>query len=96
MSGLKYIVPTLNQLHSKVKDSFGVQPCIFQARSVLAQLQQKDCITISPTGSGKTLMFWMPLLFNDNGITIVVTALNILGEKNVAELEKLSISAHDG
>jgi superfamily II DNA helicase RecQ len=55
-------------------------------------LQQKDCITISPTGSGKTLTFWMPLLFNDNGIIIVVTALNILGEKNIAELEKLSIS----
>ena len=32
-------------------------------------------------------------MFNDNGIIIVVTALNILGEKNVAELEKLSISA---
>jgi len=93
MSGLKYIIPTFNQLHSKVKDSFRVQPCIFQAHSVLAQLQQKDCITVSLTGSGKTLTFWMPLLFNDNRIIIVVTALNILGEKNVTEIEKLGISA---
>ena len=32
------------------------------------------------------------MLFNDNGIIIVVTALNILGEKNIAGLEKLGIS----
>ena len=93
MSGLKFTVPTLDELRSKVQNSFGVQPCIFQARSALAQLEQKDCITISPTGSGKTLTFWIPLLFNDDGIIIIVTALNILGEKNVAELEKLGISA---
>ncbi|KAF8232106.1 hypothetical protein L208DRAFT_1273804, partial [Tricholoma matsutake] len=68
-------------------------PCIFQAHAALAQLEQKDCITISPTGSGKTLMFWIPLLFNNDGIIIIVTALNILGDKNVTELEKLDISA---
>jgi superfamily II DNA helicase RecQ len=93
MSGLKFTVPTLDDLRSTVQNSFGVQPCIFQARSALTQLEQKDCITISPTGSGKTLTFWIPLLFDDDGIIIIVTALNILGEKNVAELEKLGISA---
>jgi superfamily II DNA helicase RecQ len=46
-----------------------------------------------PTGSGKTLTFWIPLLFNNNDIIIIVTALNILGDKNVEELEKLDISA---
>jgi superfamily II DNA helicase RecQ len=93
MSGLKFIIPTLDELRSTVQNSFGVRPCIFQACSALAQLEQKDYITISPTGSGKTLTFWIPLLFNDDGIIIIVTALNILGEMNVAELEKLGISA---
>ena len=57
--------------------------------AALVQLEQKD--TILPTGSGKTLMFWIPLLFNSDGIIIIVTALNILGDKNVTELEKLDI-----
>ena len=91
MSGLKYTVPTLSELRSHVEDKFGIRPCIFQARSALAQLEQKDCITISPTGSGKTLTFWIPLLFNKGGITVVITALNILGDKNVTELTKLRL-----
>ena len=66
---------------------------MFQVQDAIAQLEQKDCITISPTGSGKTLTFWIPLLFNNDGIIIIVTALNIIGDKNVAELKKLNISA---
>ena len=93
MSSLKFTVPSLAELHTEVEKKFQVLPCIFQARVALAQLKQKDCITISPTGSGKTLTFWIPLLFNNDGIIIIVTALNILGDKNVAELEKLDISA---
>jgi superfamily II DNA helicase RecQ len=94
MSSLKNTVPTLSELCSHVEERFGIRPCIFQACSALAQLEQKDCITISPTGSGKTLMFWILLLFNKGGITVVITALNILilGDKNVAELTKLGIS----
>ncbi|KAF8257524.1 P-loop containing nucleoside triphosphate hydrolase protein [Lactarius quietus] len=42
-------------------------------------------------GSGKMLTFWILLLFNGDGITIVVTPLVILGDKNVAELLEVSI-----
>jgi superfamily II DNA helicase RecQ len=35
----------------------------------------------------------MPLLFNGGGITIVVTPLIVLGEKNVSELALVSIPA---
>ena len=93
MSSLKFTVPSLAELHTEVEKKFKVLPCIFQAHVALAQLEQKDCITISPTGSGKTLTFWIPLLFNNDRIIIIVTALNILGDKNVAELEKLDVSA---
>ncbi|KAH9011524.1 hypothetical protein EDB83DRAFT_2530245 [Lactarius deliciosus] len=44
-------------------------------------------------GSGKTLTFWIPLLFNEDGITIVITPLIVLGEKNVNELLDVSIAA---
>ncbi|KAI9429072.1 P-loop containing nucleoside triphosphate hydrolase protein [Lactarius indigo] len=52
-----------------------------------------DLVTLAPTGSGKTLTFWMPLLFNRNGITIVITPLIVLGDKYVAELSAVSIPA---
>jgi superfamily II DNA helicase RecQ len=43
----------------------------------------KDIISIVATGSGKTLTFWMPLLFRLYGIQIIITPLNILGKQNV-------------
>ena len=52
-----------------------------------------DCITIAPTGAGKTLTFWIPLLFNDNGIKVIITTLNLLGDENVKELARLKITA---
>jgi DEAD/DEAH box helicase len=93
MSSLKYAIPSVEDLHKEVQRVFDVLPCMFQARDAIAQLEQRDCVTISPTGSGKTLTFWIPLLFNDNGIIIVITVLNILGDKNVDELKNLGISA---
>ncbi|KAG2145419.1 uncharacterized protein EDB93DRAFT_1053825, partial [Suillus bovinus] len=53
----------------------------------------QDVVSISATGSRKTLTFWMPLLFHPQGIQIVVTPLNILGTQNVAALEKSCIKA---
>jgi superfamily II DNA helicase RecQ len=50
-------------------------------------------ITISATGSGKTLNFWLPLLFNGNGIMVLITPLNILGDKNYNELKEIGINA---
>ncbi|KAF8873285.1 hypothetical protein CPB84DRAFT_1753315 [Gymnopilus junonius] len=39
-------------------------------------LSGKDVFAISPTGSGKMLMFWILLLFITKGITIIITALS--------------------
>ncbi|KIL64921.1 hypothetical protein M378DRAFT_42222, partial [Amanita muscaria Koide BX008] len=55
--------------------------------------RDKHVFTIAPTGSGKTFTFWLPLLFNNNGVLILITALNQLGDKNVQELEPLGITA---
>ncbi|KAH7918225.1 P-loop containing nucleoside triphosphate hydrolase protein [Leucogyrophana mollusca] len=70
-----------------------VSPCLWQLRSACAQLEKKDVITISPTGSGKTMTFWIPMLFNDNGIMIIITPLRILGEKNEAEAQMYGMTA---
>lgn len=52
-----------------------------------------DIICISGTGSGKTLTFWMPLLFHPSGIQVIVTPLNILGTQNKKQLLDVGIEA---
>ncbi|KAF9493448.1 P-loop containing nucleoside triphosphate hydrolase protein [Pleurotus eryngii] len=69
------------------------RPCQFQIDFCRAQLQRKNTISISPTGSGKTLTFLMPLFFSDQGITIVITALNVLGTQFVTEAGEYGIPA---
>ncbi|KAG2045713.1 P-loop containing nucleoside triphosphate hydrolase protein [Suillus hirtellus] len=70
---------------------FGFIPCNWQVQSAQAQLKKRDVVTLSPMGSSKTLIFWIPLLFNDNGITILITLLMILRDKNVIELQEVNI-----
>ncbi|KAJ7037743.1 P-loop containing nucleoside triphosphate hydrolase protein, partial [Mycena alexandri] len=70
------------------------RPCLWQLKVVRAILKRdKDVASIAATGSGKTLTFWMPLLFVPDGIQIVITPLNILGKQNVDSLAKVGISA---
>jgi superfamily II DNA helicase RecQ len=52
----------------------------------------KDIISIAATGAGKTLTFWMPLLFKKDGIQVIITPLNILGKQNILSLEVIGIS----
>ncbi|KAG1848875.1 hypothetical protein F4604DRAFT_1973383 [Suillus subluteus] len=93
MSALRYEVPTLDDLKKLIETSIGLTPCVWQLHSALSQLERKDVFTISPTGSSKTLTFWIPMLCNDGGITIIVTPLNILGDKNENEVRAMGISA---
>ncbi|KAF8214748.1 P-loop containing nucleoside triphosphate hydrolase protein, partial [Mycena galopus ATCC 62051] len=68
--------------------------CLWQIKIVRAILKHdRDVASIAATGSGKTLTFWMPLLFVPEGIQIIVTPLNILGKQNVDSLAKAGISA---
>ncbi|KAE9396182.1 hypothetical protein BT96DRAFT_761579, partial [Gymnopus androsaceus JB14] len=61
---------------------FGFHPCIPQLLSAWHQLQGKTVFMIAPTGFGKTLTFWIPLFASNDRILIIVTPLNILGDKN--------------
>lgn len=85
--------PSLDEMREAVKEWFGFFPCTWQLKAALTQLEQKDLVTLALTGSGKTLTFWMLLLFNGGGMIIVVTPLIMLGEKNVSELSLVSIPA---
>ena len=84
----------LSQVRDQVESLFGQRPCLWQIRVVQAILKNdKDVVSVSAMGSGKTLTFWMPLLFIPDGIQIVVTPLNILGKQNVDTLAKVGINA---
>ncbi|KLO14707.1 hypothetical protein SCHPADRAFT_808200, partial [Schizopora paradoxa] len=68
-------------------------PCLLQMKVCQAFLRgDKNIICTAATGFGKTLTFFMPLLFSSDSIIIIVTALNILGIQNVRQLASAGIS----
>ena len=88
-------LPSLLDIHSFTHSTFHHYPCLWQAKAVEAVLKHdRDVIIIAGTGMGKTLTFWMPLLFFPAGhIQVVITPLNLLGRQNVELLEKASMKA---
>ena len=45
------------------------------------------------SGSGKSLIYWMALLFIKHGIVVLVTPLKLLGEQFVSVLDKNELTA---
>jgi len=88
------VIPHLSEIRQRTQDLLGHRPCIWQIKAVEEILKHdRDIICIAGTGSGKTLTFWMPLLFREHGIQIIVTPLNILGKQNVDQLAAMGIKA---
>lgn len=85
-------IPSIAEIRSRTFEAFGKRLCLWQARICEAILQGgQDVISIAGTGMGKTLTFWMPLLFRPQGILLVITPISILGKQNVEILEKAGI-----
>jgi superfamily II DNA helicase RecQ len=87
-------VPSFEQIRSDTERIFGIRPCVGQVNAAIAQLHNKtDIVFISGTGSGKTLTFWIPMIYEHQSITILVTALNILGQQTTDTLQQAGIPA---
>jgi superfamily II DNA helicase RecQ len=85
-------VPTFKEIRQRTIDTFGKRPCLLQMKVCSALLKRnKHVICSASTGFGKTLTFMMPLIFDKDGTTIVVTALNVLGTQNVKVLQSAGI-----
>ncbi|KAI0779152.1 hypothetical protein BC629DRAFT_1522799 [Irpex lacteus] len=82
-----------DEFRAKCEEVFEKRPCHFQTKLYRAQRQGKNIISVARTGSGKTITYLMPLIDSDDGIIIIVTALNILGEQFVHEAEAAGFSA---
>lgn len=81
------------EVQRDVEKVFGFKPCLWQIWVVHDILAGKDVITIAPTGSGKSLTYWMPLLYIKHGIMVVVSPLKLLGTQFVEMLGDNRISA---
>lgn len=86
------LIPSDEEIRTRAIAVLGKRPCQWQINVCKASLRgTQDIISVSATGTGKTLTFWLPLLFRPTGIQIVVTPLNILGQQNVDTLSKAGV-----
>ena len=91
------VLPSTREIKDTTQKVFGMTPCLFQINLCFAQLQacdnDNDIIATAATGSGKTLCFLMPLLFNNGKLIIVVMALNLLGKQFVSVIKAAGFEA---
>ena len=94
MAGLPHTMPESDkEVQRLVKELFGFKPCLWQILVVCAVLVGENGITVAPTGSGKSLSYWILLLYIKHGITVVVSPLKLLGTQFAQMLEVNRISA---
>jgi superfamily II DNA helicase RecQ len=94
MSGLKHTMLENNEeVQKQVEAIFGFCPCLWQIRVIQAILNGDDVITIAPTGSRKSMTYWMPLSYIKHRIIVVVTPLKLFGGQFVDMLQGNRISA---
>jgi ATP-dependent DNA helicase RecQ len=63
-----------------------------QAEVVDAQLENRDVLAVAPTGSGKSLSYWVPAILGD-GLTVVVSPLIALMKDQVDRLIAYGVRA---
>lgn len=65
-------------LHDEIAEKYGFQPCEWQLMAINAKNAQRHVVAIALTGSGKTVPLTAPVLLEDEGITIIISALNVI------------------
>jgi superfamily II DNA/RNA helicase len=72
-------------IRALVEQSFHKRPCLFQIKIAMSIYNGKDAVAVAPTGAGKTLSFWIPLLMwkaeGKKKVAIFITPLNLLGQQ---------------
>jgi ATP-dependent DNA helicase RecQ len=63
-----------------------------QVEVVEAQLAGRDVLSVAPTGSGKSISYWVPAIAGD-GLTVVVSPLIALMKDQVDRLRELKVKA---
>ncbi|KAF8317295.1 P-loop containing nucleoside triphosphate hydrolase protein [Cantharellus anzutake] len=71
---------TAEQLQLDSTSRFGQRPCRWQSDIAFQLVHRRNLVSISATGSGKSFIFWLPMLY-ENGLTIIVVPLKNLGQQ---------------
>src|SRR6266404_8379618 len=86
--------PSVKEIRERMLTTFNKWPCLWQVQVAKALLQGgRDVVCTAGTSMGKTLTFWIPLLFHPDGIQIIVTPLNQLGQQQVEDLKSMGMQA---
>ncbi|EPQ58923.1 P-loop containing nucleoside triphosphate hydrolase protein, partial [Gloeophyllum trabeum ATCC 11539] len=91
---------TFKRIRDLVQAKLGKRPCLWQMKVALALYEgKKDVVAVAPTGAGKTLSFWIPLLMvledGQDKTGVIITPLNLLGKQS-AESELLARAGISG
>jgi superfamily II DNA/RNA helicase len=88
---------TTERITELVLRRFNKRPCWYQIEAAKALYAGQDVIGCVPTGAGKTMSFWIPLLMAQedklNKILFIISPLNVLAKQNAEMLTKFGISA---
>ena len=88
---------TFNEVRQKATERLGIKPCIWQTDVCCALCASTARIVLSTaaTGAGKTSTFWIPILFESAGITILIVPLKDLGAQMSSVANGYGLSALD-
>src|SRR6202165_1592754 len=85
-AGISAPNPALARAQQVLRDVFRLESFRpGQAEVVDAQMHGRDVLAVAPTGSGKSLSYWVPAILGD-GLTIVVSPLIALMKEQVDRL----------
>lgn len=83
----------MNDKHKILKDIFGHESFrSFQEQVIDSILENKDVLTILPTGGGKSLCYQLPTLLM-SGVTVVISPLIALMQDQIKALNDLNIKS---
>ncbi|KAL1698963.1 P-loop containing nucleoside triphosphate hydrolase protein [Schizophyllum commune] len=88
-----------DNLRAQITKAFNVAPCQWQIEVIRAllklsqHLDTRDLCLISATGSGKTLTFLAPLLFEPRKIMVIISPLNLLSDQIAGQLRSQGLPA---
>ena len=84
---LEHTIPESDEdVQNNVESKTGIWPCLWQIAVVCLILEQQDVFTVAATGSGKSLTYWMALLYIKYGIVLLVTPLKLFKKQFVEVL----------
>ena len=84
---------TVKDIQDDSEQTLHLRACVWQCKIALELLlRTKHYASTAATGSGKTLVFWLPMMY-ETGVTIIIVPLKILGEQLAKESSQAGFEA---